>query len=166
MFEALGVAGIAISMLAYLPQVAHLAREHCSAGVSRRAWAMWLASSLLVGALAVHRRDLVFILLQLSSLTSAAVILSLASRYRGMVCETHALHDSRSRVGGDDMPPRPAGAWPGGALAPVSVLGLSSFAWSVAATLAAWVAVRGARWTAARDGRDSERSRKSTRKAG
>ena len=91
MFEFLGVAGIAISMLAYMPQVVHLAREHCSAGVSRRAWAMWLVSSLLVGTLAVHRGDLVFILLQISSLMSAAIILMLAQRYRGMVCEVHAL---------------------------------------------------------------------------
>jgi lipid-A-disaccharide synthase-like uncharacterized protein len=89
-FEFLGIAGIAISVAAYLPQVVHLAREHCSAGVSRRAWAMWLASSLLVGALAVHRGDSVFILLQASSLTSAAAILFLARRYRGMVCATHA----------------------------------------------------------------------------
>jgi uncharacterized protein with PQ loop repeat len=75
-FETLGVAGIVISMLAYVPQVVHLGRQHCSAGISRRAWAMWLVSSLLVGTLAVHRRDLVFILLQLSTLTSAAVILT------------------------------------------------------------------------------------------
>jgi hypothetical protein len=46
-------------MLAYVPQVVHLGKEHCSAGVSRRAWAMWLVSSLLVGTLAVHRGDLV-----------------------------------------------------------------------------------------------------------
>jgi hypothetical protein len=43
----------------------------------------------LVGLLAMHRRDPVFILLQVSSLTSAAVILFLARRYRGMVCATH-----------------------------------------------------------------------------
>ena len=84
MFETLGVAGIVISMLAYVPQVVHLGRQHCSAGISRRAWAMWLVSSLLVGTLAVHRGDAVFILLQLSTLTSA-------QRYRGMVCEVHAL---------------------------------------------------------------------------
>ena len=89
MFEVLGVAGIAISMLAYLPQVVHLAREHCSAGVSSRAWTMWLVSSVLIGALAVHRHDPVFILLQVSSLTSAAAILVLGHRYRGLVCETH-----------------------------------------------------------------------------
>ncbi len=75
MFEILGTAGVAISVAAYVPQVVHLGREHCSVGVSSRAWAMWLVSSLLVGALAVHRRELVFILLQVFSLTSAAMIL-------------------------------------------------------------------------------------------
>src|SRR5438128_723830 len=90
MFEILGFVGIAISIAAYLPQIVHLGREHCSAGVSTLTWAMWLTSGLLVGALAVHRRDPVFIALQLSSLTSTAVILFLARRYRGMTCETHA----------------------------------------------------------------------------
>ncbi len=90
MFEILGIAGIVISMLAYVPQVVHLGREHCSAGVSTRAWAMWVASSLLIGALALHRRDSVFIMLQVSTLTSAAIILFLAHRYRGMVCAFHA----------------------------------------------------------------------------
>ena len=89
-FETLGVAGITIAMLAYVPQVIHLGREHCSAGVSRRAWAMWLVSSVLVGSLAIHRGDSVFILLQISSMTSAAIILFLAYRYRGMVCDYHA----------------------------------------------------------------------------
>jgi lipid-A-disaccharide synthase-like uncharacterized protein len=89
-FEIFGIAGIAISMLAYVPQVVHLGREHCSAGVSRRAWAMWVASSVLIGTLALYRQDPVFILLQVSTLTSAAIILSLAHRYRGMVCAFHA----------------------------------------------------------------------------
>jgi lipid-A-disaccharide synthase-like uncharacterized protein len=89
-FEILGIAGIAISMLAYVPQVVHLGREHCSAGVSRRAWAMWLTSSVLIGTLALYRQDAVFILLQVSTLASAAVILFLAHKYRGMVCAFHA----------------------------------------------------------------------------
>lgn len=82
--------GIAISALAYVPQVVHLPRQHCSAGVSSRAWAMWLVSSLLIGALALHRRDPVFITLQISSLGSAAAIFALAHRYRGRACEYHA----------------------------------------------------------------------------
>lgn len=37
-FEMLWIAGIASSMLAYVPQVVHLGREHCTAGISCRAW--------------------------------------------------------------------------------------------------------------------------------
>jgi hypothetical protein len=50
---------------------------------------MWLSSSLLIGTLALHRHDPVFIGLQASSLTSAAVIVFLTHRYRGMACEAH-----------------------------------------------------------------------------
>ena len=112
MFETFGIVGIAIAMLAYVPQVVHLGREHCSAGVSRRAWMMWLVSSVLVASLAIHRGDLVFILLQVSSMTSAAVILFLAYGFRGMVCDYHAhlgLQDSGaiSRYG-VNAPTRPA----------------------------------------------------------
>ncbi|MGH8931576.1 MAG: PQ-loop domain-containing transporter [Egibacteraceae bacterium] len=90
MFEVLGIVGIGISVAAYVPQVIHLWIAHCSAGVSSPAWTMWLASGLLVGALALHRQDPVFIALQVSSLTSATVILFLARRYRGQACATHA----------------------------------------------------------------------------
>jgi uncharacterized protein with PQ loop repeat len=103
-FEILGMAGIAISVLAYLPQVVHLIRERCSAGVSRRAWAMWILSSLLIGALALHRRDPVFVLLQLSSLTSATLIVFFASRYRGMVCPTHMRFARELSSGGSRAP--------------------------------------------------------------
>jgi len=104
MFELAGLVGIVISVLAYLPQVLHLARQHCSAGVSGRAWSMWLASSVLIGALAVHRHDPVFILLQASTLLSALVIVVLVHRYRGMVCLAHALaarETARDRFGAD-----------------------------------------------------------------
>jgi uncharacterized protein with PQ loop repeat len=98
MFEIVGVVGIAISVLAYLPQVVRLAREHCSAGVSGRACAMWLTSSVFVGALALHRHDAVFVLLQLSTLTSALIILFLVHRYRGMVCTARALAYRQAKV--------------------------------------------------------------------
>ena len=104
MFELIGLAGIVISVLAYLPQVLHLARQHCSAGVSGRAWSMWLASSVMIGALAVHRHDPVFILLQVSTLLSATAIVLLVHRYRGMICEAHALaarQAARDRLGAD-----------------------------------------------------------------
>jgi lipid-A-disaccharide synthase-like uncharacterized protein len=90
LFELLGILGIGISVAAYVPQVTHLAREHCSAGVSSRAWSMWLIGGLLVGALAAHRGDPIFILLQISSLTSSGAILYLSRRYKGMACASHA----------------------------------------------------------------------------
>jgi lipid-A-disaccharide synthase-like uncharacterized protein len=90
-FGAIGIAGVAISVVAYVPQVVHLARERCSAGVSNRAWTLWLFSSVLVGAVAVQRRDPVFILLQICSFISASLILLLARRYRDMRCESHVL---------------------------------------------------------------------------
>lgn len=88
-FELIGIVGIGLSVVAYLPQMTHLAREHCSAGVSASSWRLWLISSVLIGALATYRRDYVFISLALTSLISAACILVLASRYRGMACATH-----------------------------------------------------------------------------
>ncbi len=100
-FEILGISGITIAMLAYVPQVVHLAREHCSAGVSGRAWAMWIVSGVLIGALALHRRDPVFIMLQVSNLTATAVIAFLARRYRGMVCDLHV--PAAHRNGGSDI---------------------------------------------------------------
>lgn len=64
--------GIGLSVVAYLPQVSHLAkRALLGRDQSPRAWAMWLASSLLVGELAVYRRDYVFINLAASSLLSS-----------------------------------------------------------------------------------------------
>ncbi len=58
---------------------------------SRRAWAMWIVSSLLIGVLALHRRDPVFVLLaaQQSYFRFADRVLR-ASRYAGLVCPTHA----------------------------------------------------------------------------
>ena len=89
-FQILGILGVAISVAAYVPQVVHLWREGCSAGVSSRAWAMWLISSVLILALALHQREPVFVALQVINLASIAVTLLLARKYRGMVCDFHA----------------------------------------------------------------------------
>jgi hypothetical protein len=50
-----------------------------------------------MGALALHRQDPVVIALEASSLASAAMIVLLTHRYRGMTCEAHA----HVRVDGD-----------------------------------------------------------------
>jgi lipid-A-disaccharide synthase-like uncharacterized protein len=95
LFQILGILGVAISVAAYVPQVAHLWREGCSAGVSSRAWAMWLISSVLILTLALHQRQPVFIALPAINLASITVTLLLARKYRGMVCDSHAYLASR-----------------------------------------------------------------------
>ena len=71
-FETLGMIGITLSTAAYLPQLAHLIRKHCADGISTRAWGMWLASSLLIGSLALYRHDYVFIVLAVATAASSA----------------------------------------------------------------------------------------------
>ena len=88
-FETLGMIGITLSTAAYLPQLAHLIRKHCADGISTRAWGMWLASSLLIGSLALYRHDYVFIVLAVATAASSAAILLLARRYRGQACAPH-----------------------------------------------------------------------------
>ncbi|HEX2240749.1 MAG TPA: PQ-loop repeat-containing protein [Actinomycetota bacterium] len=90
MLELVGVAGIGISVAAYVPQIVHMWREHCAGGVSTRAWGMWLMSGALLGAVALQRGDAVFLLLQITTLTSSIVTLLLAKKFRGSDCGSHA----------------------------------------------------------------------------
>jgi uncharacterized protein with PQ loop repeat len=84
-----GLAGIALSCLAYMPQVLHLVKEHCAAGVSVRAWLLWMVAGVLIGAHAVSKGDVVFIILQIVNVGAAATIAALGQRYRCMRCEAH-----------------------------------------------------------------------------
>ena len=53
----LGYAGTVLVILAYLPQVRHLLHEHCSAGLSVRAYLMWGAASALLLSYAISLGD-------------------------------------------------------------------------------------------------------------
>jgi uncharacterized protein with PQ loop repeat len=46
--DVIGLTGAAIAGYAYLPQIIHLIKERCSAGISRTAFALWFLSSVLV----------------------------------------------------------------------------------------------------------------------
>jgi hypothetical protein len=59
---------------------------------------MWLISSVLILALALHQREPVFVALQVINLASIAVTLLLARKYRGMVCDFHAHLASKRRT--------------------------------------------------------------------
>ncbi len=70
----LGYTGTTLVILAYLPQIFHLLKEHCSAGLCVRAYLMWVAASLLLLSYAVSQNDGVFIALQGYQLLSTGII--------------------------------------------------------------------------------------------
>jgi hypothetical protein len=82
---------------AYLPQIRHLIREHCSAGISRSAFSLWLLASVLMTIDAFLLPAAVFIVLGGIQIGAITVILFFSARYRGLACPTHAVspaHDS------------------------------------------------------------------------
>jgi uncharacterized protein with PQ loop repeat len=87
--EWLGFAGIALCILGYLPQVIHLIKDRCSAGLSAGAYCTWGISAMLLLAYAISRRDLVFIALQTYNVGATALIYYLCRKYKGHLCELH-----------------------------------------------------------------------------
>ena len=87
--EMLGLAGIGVVTIAYLPQLVHLHREHCSAGISVRAYFLWCISSSLFLIHAAMIQDVIFTVFQAINLLATATIVILVKRYGRHVCLTH-----------------------------------------------------------------------------
>lgn len=85
----LGYIGTAIVIAAYLPQILHLVRERCSAGLSAGAYLMWAIASMLLLSYAVGARDPVFMALQTYQVSAAALICFFANKYRDSLCALH-----------------------------------------------------------------------------
>jgi uncharacterized protein with PQ loop repeat len=90
MLDSLGYAGTAVMIAAYAPQIWHLYRERCSAGISVRAYALWIGGSLLFLGHATNIKDPVFTLVQVVNVLALSTIVVLARRYSGQLCELHA----------------------------------------------------------------------------
>lgn len=73
--------GVRLAAAAYLPQILHLAREHCSAGISRAAFCIWLIAALLITSHAVVTGAGVFIALGAVQIVATAVVLVYATRF-------------------------------------------------------------------------------------
>lgn len=95
----LGFFGTALVIIAYLPQIIHLIKKRCSAGVSVRAYLIWGFSAILLLTYAVSLRDIVFIALQTYQLATTSLIAFYAYKYRNFACEVHGGHSS-SRLKG------------------------------------------------------------------
>lgn len=84
-----GFLGTILVIAAYLPQIRHLIKEHCTGGISLSAYYMWLTAALLLLIHAIAIRDSVFILLQAYQLGACGLIVFFCRKYRGSVCEAH-----------------------------------------------------------------------------
>ncbi len=89
----LGFLGASLAAVAYLPQIWHLARERCAAGVSAVAFAVWLLASALMLAHAIAIGAVVFVTLSAFQIAATGVILAFALRLRGARCAFHSTAD-------------------------------------------------------------------------
>ena len=87
--EVAGFIGAALAGGAYVPQISHLIRAHCSAGISRFAFGAWLVSSLLVTSHAIAIRADVFIVLGVIQIIATILICIYARVYENSYCEIH-----------------------------------------------------------------------------
>ena len=90
--EIAGFAGAGLAGAAYVPQISHLIRAHCSAGISRLAFGAWLLASLLVTAHAIAIHAGVFIVLGGIQVVATALIMFYAARYKDAPCPIHLPH--------------------------------------------------------------------------
>lgn len=87
--QVIGFIGTALVVWAYVPQINHLLKEHCSAGISRQAYTLWFVGALFLLLHAVMIRDTVFMFLQGFNALATLLILIYAGRYKYGVCPSH-----------------------------------------------------------------------------
>ncbi len=87
--EWLGFAGTSLVVFAYLPQIAHLIKAKCAAGVSLSAYLVWTSSALLLLVYALTTGDSVFITLQGYQLLALGLIFVLSLKHRDHRCDEH-----------------------------------------------------------------------------
>lgn len=85
----LGFLGTGLVIVAYVPQVTHLLRARCAAGVSLWAYLTWSAAAALLLGYAIAARDPVFMVLQAYQLLALASICLLSRRHKGRLCDVH-----------------------------------------------------------------------------
>ncbi len=102
--EVAGFIGAGIAGAAYVPQITHLITAHCSAGISRVAFGLWLVASLLVTSHAVAIRAGVFIFLGVVQIVASLVIFVYAKIYDGQYCPVHLPHVIAARPPDNQTP--------------------------------------------------------------
>ena len=86
--EIIGLIGAALTVIAYLPQAIHIKKEHCSGGISRGSWLIWLLATILLLIYAVTTNNRIFILLEIVNVIAIIIILMLIKVYGKRVCHS------------------------------------------------------------------------------
>jgi len=114
--EIAGFAGAGLAGAAYVPQISHLIRARCSAGISRLAFEAWLLASVLTTARAIAIGAGVFITLGGIQVVATAFIMLCAARYKDRPCPVHLPRQPAAKTatetgcpGGEPGSWRPAG---------------------------------------------------------
>ena len=112
-----GFAGAGLAGAAYVPQISHLIRARCSAGISRLAFGVWLLASVLVTAHAIAIHAGVFIVLGGIQIVATALIVACAARYKDTPCPIHLPGRPTARTAAAPRDTRPVlgvlpPAWP------------------------------------------------------
>jgi hypothetical protein len=94
--EIAGFAGAGLAGAACVPQISHLVRARCSAGISLLAFAVWLLASALTTARVVAIDVGVFIVLGALQIVATALIVVCAARSKDTPCPVHRPASPRS----------------------------------------------------------------------
>jgi hypothetical protein len=84
-----GFAGAGLAGAAYIPQISHLIKARCSAGISRLAFEAWLLASVLTTARAIAIHADAFIMLGAIQIAATALITLYTARYKDTPCPVH-----------------------------------------------------------------------------
>jgi len=87
--QIIGFVGTGLVIVGYIPQILHLIKERCTAGISIPAFSLWCLASFLFLVHATMIGDAVFVLVQIVNLVAGGLIVGFCKRYEGEVCPFH-----------------------------------------------------------------------------
>ena len=87
--QIVGFVATGLVIVGYVPQIHHLIKERCTAGLSTPAFVAWSLASLLFLIHAALIRDVVFIGVQVVNLVAGGIIVAFCKTYNGQVCAYH-----------------------------------------------------------------------------
>jgi uncharacterized protein with PQ loop repeat len=87
--QILGIVATGLVIGGYVPQIVHLVKERCTAGISIPAFTLWCLASFLFLIHAAMIEDAVFVGVQTVNLFAGGVIVGFCKKYEGEVCPFH-----------------------------------------------------------------------------